>query len=196
MNKPDNNVVSMDALRKRFTGWKVPMAADFTALIALATLNYRPGEGLGGGDKTEGDAGRVNPDSVKEAWCVQPRDGSLTAAPAGVALNVDTTKSGLAFTKDGQLCRFNKAGDKSLTDNTQALRVAGNAPLVVKDTVSLTLATVSALAPVDGRLSLKVDDKTVMTDSDRVRVKCESGGGLKIDPNDGTLTVDIDSILK
>lgn len=196
MNKSESNVVSIAALTQRFSGWKVPTAADFGALIALATLNYRPGGGLAGGDETGGDVGSVNPDAVKTAWHVIARDNSLTVTAAGIALKVATANCGLTLTKDGKLCRLNKSQDGSLTANTAALEVVGNAPLEVKEKVSVTLATVSGLVFTDGRFSLNVDDKTLTTDSHNVLVKCKTGGGLKIDPIDGTLTVDIETILK
>lgn len=202
MGTTDEEKVDLEQLKECFGPWKVPSDKDFAKLIAVATLSYRPGKGLTGGDPST-TSGEVAASEVT-ALCVSTRlDGGMTVTKDnGLSIQVEDD-GGLAWANymPGSSVlhslTLKAPKDKSVLLDETGVSLQALAPLKVAADVSVEIDETHALQWADTKnISVKVDGKSVGVDSEKVYVRCKKGGGLKVDDKDGYLTIDIDAILE
>ncbi|MEA0988981.1 hypothetical protein U6010_11065 [Pseudomonas aeruginosa] len=198
MKAPNEEKVDLAKLKARFGDWCVPSDLDFKQLIAVATLSFRPGDGLKGGDGTSGKEGFVELSQVTPFEVNAGLAGGMIADKDGLAVQI-AAEGGLAFDGDKRI-GLEPAGDKSISIEG-GLAVQAVAPLRVGDVVAVDIDESQGLTWIEqaaGKkaLSLKVDQKTIDVDKDKVFIKCKPDGGLMVEPTSGCLTIDVAAILK
>jgi len=185
--------LSLSDVKQQFGAWQVPSQAHFEALINIAALSLKPGNGLTGGDPSPEadkiDTGRVTPLRVAAYH-------GMTAMPQqGVAVMPDPVggleiKSNVLRVQASDSVQFGDDGVFLKVNESKALKVeGGNIAVKINDKVGFK-------KEVSTGLSLSVDSKTVEIDANgALRLKCVPTGGLTAD-QDGHLGVDLDIILR
>ncbi|KYQ96989.1 hypothetical protein AWY96_00130 [Serratia plymuthica] len=180
-------------LKKQFGAWKVPSDEHFHALIDLAALTFKPGQGLSGGDPSKCDG--VVAIEQTTALAVKTHHG-MDATTEGVSVKPNLA-GGLAVGATGLYVKmstsviFDGLGLYLKVNESKALKVKSGS-------IAVQIANHKGLKPNDDTssdVSLSVDSKTVEIDENgALRVKYDRTGGLTID-KDGYLGVDLDIIL-
>lgn len=185
--------LSLTKVKEQFGAWQVPSQAHFEALINIAALSLKPGNGLTGGDPSPEadkiDTGRVTPLRVQEyhGITVMPQQGvAVMPDPVG-GLEI---KSNVLRVQASDTVRFDDHGVFLKVNESKALKVeGGNIAVKINDKVGFK-------KEVSTGLSLSVDSKTVEIDANgALRVRCDHTGGLTVD-QEGYLGVDLDIILR
>ncbi|MCS3413216.1 MULTISPECIES: Ig-like domain-containing protein [Serratia] len=178
--------VNLPQLRECFKAWKVPSEESFSRLIDVASLPFKPGAGLTGGDpSTESevvDVGGVTPWHVKEG-------NGVAVAKDGVALKL-AADGGLLLDKGGVGIKA-AAGVKVDKDG---MAVVTSGPLKVGTDVSITLDEKKGLkTDKEGHVEMSLAP-AVFDVVNGLRLTCQPFGGLYLDAQ-GKLALDIDTIL-
>ncbi|MGJ3438307.1 Ig-like domain-containing protein [Serratia sp. Je.1.23.a] len=178
--------VNLPLLRECFKAWKVPSEESFSRLIDVASLSFKPGEGMAGGDPST-ESGVVDVGSVTP-WHVKAGNG-MAVAKDGVALKL-AADGGLVLAKDGVGIKA-AAGVKVDKDG---MAVVTSGPLKVGTDVSITLDETKGLkTDKEGHVEMSLDPE-VFDVANGLQLTCQPFGGLYLDTQ-GKLALDIDAIL-
>ncbi|NMT27077.1 hypothetical protein [Serratia marcescens] len=184
--------LSLSDVKQQFGAWQVPSQAHFEALINIAALSLKPGNGLTGGDPSPEadkiDTGQVTPLRVQayHGITAMPQQGvAVKPDPVG-GLTTDNDKS--LTVKASDSVGFDDKGVFLKVNESKALKVKGGG-------IAVEINTAAGLNAAKG-VSVSVDNKTVEMDKNgALRVRCDHTGGLTVD-QEGYLGVDLDIILR
>lgn len=181
-----NGKVNLPQLRKCFNAWKVPTEDSFSWLIDVASLSFKSGEGIAGGEPST-ESGVVDVSGVTP-WHVKVSKG-VTMAQEGIALNLPTD-GGLILVADKlgvkMAAGVNVVNDGMVVVTSGALKMGGD--------VSITLDETKGLKQDDkGHVKIHVDPALFDVENG-LRLVCQPLGGLCLDAQ-GELVLDIDTIM-
>ncbi|HGM5307321.1 TPA: hypothetical protein ACKQJM_003328 [Serratia marcescens] len=181
-----NGNVNLRKLRECFKTWKVPSEESFSRLIDVASLSFKPGKGLTGGDLSPEnevvDVSDVTP------WHVKAGNG-VAVAKEGVALKL-AADGGLVLAKDKLGIKMG-VGVQVVKDG---MVVVTSGALKGGADVSISLDETKGLKHDDGGHVRIHVDPTLFDVTNGLRLTCQPLGGLYLD-DQGKLALDIDTII-